>query len=439
MKNIIVSLIISTFIMGNTFADDKAFVVNPVSIRKQLFSKNITLLQAMNNVEKSKLNVSMARANLLPKLNLGMLLPALANPTFLLGSVTAMFPFLVPSNWAALKQEKALFESDKQSYKALQLNVLSSALSLYYTYLNDLDVQKVYADQTDGLKQIYDNLKEQSEVLGNVPDDKLDMAEAQWLESKSQISKLEELIISEKAGVRTLLGLPLGAKIEVETVDLTPSDYENKSASEIAQYSLQVAPEAAQISLLISASKAGKFAKVMGFISSGTVSGTSSDSGSAFNNLKAGGSFSFGADNLVNVKLADNNIEAMRLRETQLIEENEKTAEIVAGQMIEVKKQQDLTAKVLEARMSVYEAQKTQYAIGLIPLQTLLLTQTQMTATYINNLKTDLDLKMQRLTLKRLVLEGDFAMVPGCSGNAAPAEKKWFGLKKPQTLDQVCQ
>lgn len=452
MKKILSTLIITSLIFSSSLtfaAEAKTFIITPDAIRTQLFSSNMTLLQALNNVEKSKLDVSMARAKLLPSLNLGLLIPALANPTFLLASVTFLFPFLVPSNWAVLKQEKALLEADRLSYKALQLNILSNALSLYYTYLNDVQVQKIYVDQSTTLGLLYQSLKRQSSVLGNVTTEDLNMAAAQWEESKIQVSKLQELIVEERAGLRTLLGLPLGAAYEVKTVELAPTDYETKGAAEIAQRSLDVAPEMAQIGFLIKAAKAGKFAKIFGFMSSSTLAGSASESGSAFSGLKAGGGFTIGADTFVNVKIANNNIAAIQLREDQLREENEKTAEVISGRIVEVKSQQDLTANALRDRLKVYEGQKKQYAIGLIPLQTLFLTQTQLTASYVSNIKNDLDLKMQRLTLQRLVIDGDFAKVVGCKSSnksfdtfETNNDKKWF-KKDPKesqtTLDDICK
>lgn len=440
MKKFIASLLVSSFLISSTFAADTAFVVNPTSIRGQLFSKNITLREALNNVQNSKLNVSMARAKLLPSLNLGILLPALANPTFLLSSVTFLFPFLVPSNWAVLKQQKELFESDKASYKALQLNILSNSLSLYYTYMNDQKVQNIYIEQSDLLGKLYTILKKQSDVLGNVTSEDLEMAQASWEESKIRVSKLQELLVVEKAGLRTLLGLPLGAELNVEDVDLPATQFESKSAQEIAEHSLDVAPESLQLGFLVKAAKAGKFSKLFGFISSASLSGTSTNNNSPFEALKAGGGFNFGADNLVNLKIADNNLAAIVLRAEQLKEENEKTAEVVVGSMSEVKGQQELSKSALEARMQVYLGQKRQYELGLISLQTLLQTQSQLTDSKVNTLKTDLDLKMQRLTLQRLVIDGDFAQVKGCSAAATDEKKSLFHFKKKeQSLDQLCQ
>lgn len=90
MRKIIATLIVTSILSLQTFGAEAKFTVNPASVRTQLLSGNISLLQALNNVENSKLNVSMARAKLLPSLNLGVLLPALANPTFLLASVTIL-------------------------------------------------------------------------------------------------------------------------------------------------------------------------------------------------------------------------------------------------------------------------------------------------------------------------------------------------------------
>ena len=439
LKNLVLSIFISVNLLSSSFASDSVFVVNPDSIRTQLLSKNISLLEVLNNVQNSKLNVSMARAKLLPSLNLGILLPALANPTFLLSSITFLFPFLIPSNWIVLKQQKELFESDKASYKALELNVLSNSLSLYFNFVNDQKIYKVFADQRDALGVLYSNLQKQSDVLGNVTAEELGMASAQWQEAKIKVSKLEELLIVEKASLRTLLGLPLGSVLNVEDVDLAPSSFEMKSANEIAMHSMDVSPEVTQLNFLIKAATAGKFAKIFGFISSASIAGTSTNNSSPFEGLKAGGGFSFGADTLVNIKIANNNIESIKLRSEQLKEENEKTAEVLVGQMAEVKDQQVLSMKALQDRLLVYEGQKRQYAIGLISLQTLLQTQVQLTDSYVANIKSDLDLKMQRLTLMRLAIDGDFKKIKDCAVSVPSEKRSIFGRDKGHTLDEICR
>lgn len=442
MKKICTAILICFFFenISLSLGADAAFLVNPTSIRKELLSKNISLLQALRNVENSKLNVSLARAKLLPSLNLGVMLPALANPTFLLSSVTFLFPFLVPSNWMVLKQQKELFESDKAAYNALQLNILSNSLSLYFTYLNDQKIQNIYIKLSENLGILYLRLKKQSEILGNVTVEELGLASAQWEEAKVRVSKLEELLLAEKSGMRTLLGMPLVTNLFVESFDLEPSPYELKSAAEIADHSLEVAPEVIQLDFLIKAAKTLKFSKLFGFMSSSSIFGTSINGSSPFESLKVGGGFSFGIDNLVNIQIANNNIESIKLRLVQLQLENERLAEVLVGQINEVKLQQILSANALRDRLIVYDAQKREYALGLISLQTLFQTQVQLTDSYILNIKSDLDLKMQRLALMRLVIDGDFSKIKGCNQASLPDRKKIiFRRDKGHSLDEICR
>lgn len=442
MRKIIATLIVTSMLSLQTFGAEAKFTVNPASVRTQLLSGNISLLQALNNVENSKLNVSMARAKLLPSLNLGVLLPALANPTFLLASVTILFPFLVPSNWLVLKQEKELFEADKASYKAIQLNVLSNALSLYYTLINDQKVHQVYVDQSVVLERVYHTLKKQSDILGNVTTEDLNMALAQWEESKIRVSKIAELLIEEKAALRASLALPLGTELVMEEKELPGSEYETRPIGEIAQRSLDIAPESVQLNFIVKAAKAGKMAKMFGFMSSASIAGTSSNNASPFDGLKAGGGFSIGADTLVNIKIANNNIDSLLLRIEQFKEENEKVAEVLSGKLIEVKEQQELSQAAYSARMKVFEGQRRQYELGFISLQTLLQTESQLTEIKVNQLKADLDLKMQRLTLQRLVIDGDFSLVKGCSAEALPKDMEKRGIfhkKKSMSLDELCK
>lgn len=442
MKKILILILISTYCLNAFSAEPTSFVVNPKTLREQLLSKNMSLLQALNNVQTSKLNVSMARAKLFPSINLGVLVPGLANPSFLLSSVNFLFPFLVPSNWLALKQQKELFESDKAAYKSLELNVLSNSLTLYYTYVNDQKVAAVLSEQSEALGVLYKNLKKQSDILGNVTAEDLGLASAQWHESKIRVSKLQELLILEKASLRTLLGFSLGKELIVEDVDLASSSFENNDAREIADHSIAVAPEATQLSFLLKAAKVGRFAKLFGFMASASMSGTSVNNNSPFDALKIGGGFSFGLDNLVNFQLANNNIEAIKLRTEQLKEENERTAEVLVGQIAEVKEQQGLTSRALQDRLAVYEGQKKQYALGLISLQTLLQTQVQLTDSLVANIKSDIDLKMQRLTLMRLTIDGDFGLVQGCKAESAPSSDKSIFRRKSkdnQSLDKICR
>jgi outer membrane protein TolC len=447
------TIILLSFILSSnlSFAEQtkSQFVVNPETMRTQLLSNNISLQEALNHVESSKLNVNAARAKLFPSLNLGVLLPALANPSFLLSSITFLFPFLVPSNWTAVKQEANLLEADKAAYRATELNLLSNAFSLYYTHLNDLEIQNIYNDQSLAMEKLYLVLKRQSEVLGNVSAEDLQMAQAQMNDSKTAASKIQELIILEKANLRSLLALPLKTDMQIVVSEIAPSNFEDKSIQEVLDRSLLVAPEVTQLDYLVKAAENGKFSKELGFISQASIGGIANSTNSAFGNAKASGTFSFGLDTISSIELAQNNIDSIKLRQEQLKQENEKTSEVLVGQMHEMKSQLKFSSDSLEERRAVYNSQTREYQLGLISEQTLLLTESQLTNSRVAFAKSNLDYRLQRLALQRLVIDGDFAKVKSCNATVKKSEKTseeksfgfpWFGHKKPTvSLDDVCK
>jgi hypothetical protein len=69
----------------------------------------------------------------------------------------------------------------------------------------------------------------------------------------------------------------------------------------------------------------------------------------------------------------------------------------------------------------------------------LLQNQLLLTESYVLNIKSDLDLKMQRLTLSRLVVEGDFSKIKGCVLSNTTEHRSIFRREKPQSLDELCK
>lgn len=429
-KYFILSVIFSQF----TFAEQSVpFKVNVETIKNQILVNNHSLQTGIYNVQLAKQNVDQARAKLLPSLNLGLLLPALANPTFLLASVTTLFPFLIPSNWAVYKQEQSLFLADKESFKVLQLNILSSAYSLYFTTLNDQKMVDAYQKQADSLVEIYNNLKDESEVLGNIPEADLEMANAQLKDAQFKLSKLTELVREEKINLKYALGFSVDGEITLEDSTLKASSFEDKGPRTVMNRAFDVSPEIKQLHFLEDAAKSGVFNKKMSFFSTASLSGLANGNNSAFDNLKIGGALSIGFDYGVNISIAENNLYALKQREVELGVETMMTSEIIVGHMSEVKKQLDLVKDSLKSRLNVYEFQRDQYSLGLISLQTLLQTQSLLADAYANVFKTELDYNTQRVAFLRLIVDSSFSEVKECSGNL----DQFKGKSIP--LDVICR
>jgi outer membrane protein TolC len=268
------------------------------------------------------------------------------------------------------------------------------------------------------------------------------MAEAQWQDSEFKVSKLEELLIGEKSSIRTALGLPLGTDLIIQKWELGPSRWENNLMGEIAKRALSISPEDEQLNHLLQAAKYDKFAKIFAFISNASMS-SSSGSTNPFANMTTSIGFYFGVDLVFDVKLASNNMESVRIRKEQLKQDDERLAETLVGQLVEIKKQREYTDSTLAARLTVYDAQKRQFDAGLITLQTLLQTQVLLEDAYINKVRSEEDLTLERITLQRLVIDGDFTKVKGCAAADPPERRRSWrerrrDREKPPTLDEAC-
>ncbi len=84
------------------------FVVNPASLKDELFRNGTSVLQAAVMVQKARDQVSLERANLLPSLNLGALLFSSGQPTFFLSTIQVLVPFLLPGHWFQLAESASM-------------------------------------------------------------------------------------------------------------------------------------------------------------------------------------------------------------------------------------------------------------------------------------------------------------------------------------------
>ena len=127
------------------------FDLTPETMAAQLFNKNSSILLGINRVHQSKDELNIARASLLPSLNLSTLLYSSMSSTFTVSAVEVLFPFLVPGNWIKLKESKYLYKAQLKATQTIQLNTLASALSVYSSILADRNLLSVYQDEITDL------------------------------------------------------------------------------------------------------------------------------------------------------------------------------------------------------------------------------------------------------------------------------------------------
>lgn len=418
-------------------------VVNPEFLRHRVLENNLSLEQELNVVKDQKDRMNVARAQLLPSLNLGMLL--FGGPMFLLSSISFLLPFLFPSNWMALDAATDQFNAEKVAYKIMEMNVYGSSLAMYYTVIADYKVQKIYEAQAKDLMDIYTIKRNMYDFLGTVTPEDLAQTLATAQLAAATASQLKELSGQEIAGLRQVMGLPLTTEITFEEKNMPISEWENRPLGDIVTQALTLAPENQQIDFLIKAAEAKKLSSQFGFLGSGSMSSVASGGqGASFGNMTGSVNFHFGFDYFPNLSLSERNIDEVKLQKTALAQQLSRTLEGVSESIVEANKQHELTSSAENELIKVYQITQEKYNQGLTSLVSVLMSHSQLTQAAVARVKTEMDLNQQRVNLHRALVSDQFSQIKGCA--ITPVQKKsgiWDVFKPApkadKTLDQLCE
>jgi outer membrane protein, multidrug efflux system len=416
-------------------------VVNPDYLRHRVLENNLSLEQELNNVKMQKDKMNIARAQLLPSLNLGMFL--FGGPAFMLSSISFLLPFLFPSNWMALDSAADEFNAQKISYKIMEMNVFGSALAMYYTVLADVKVQKIYEQQAQDLMDIYNAKKRLYDLIGTVSPEDLQQTLATAQLALASASQLKEMTNQEVAGLRQIMGLPLATIIEFDELNMPSSTWENKPIDSVLNQAILQAPENQQIDYLIKAAQANQLSATFGFLNQATMSSQSSNGqGATFGNMTGAASFHFGIDYFPNLSLSAHNVDEVKLQRTQLDQQLTQTLESVLGSLVEANKQYDLTSQAEKSLINVYNITKEKYDFGKTSLVNVLVSHAQIAQAAIARVKAEMDLNQQRVNLHRVLVTDQFSLIKGCQISPVPKKTGLGGIFHPnkpdKTLDQLC-
>jgi len=426
-----------------------SMTLNPENIQRQILKNNTSVLQGLNSVHQAKDEVNIARGNLLPALNLG-IMTSFAGGGFILSAIDFLLPFLIPSNWANYYSQKALFESEKLSYKVIQLNTVTSALSLYYTVLSDNQVQQIYQQQYLDLQEIYE-LQKRKSTTGTVPVADLLQTQAQAQMAGVRASQLTELNRQEIASIRKALALSLNTTLHLEFVDVKPSPWEFESISSAVKQANSVSVERQQIRYLLKAAKDQVWSKSFGWINGASLGSRSENGGNAsFQNMTGSASFGFSFAMFPQIQLSQDQVAAIEIQERELSLESTRIVESALSSLIEAKQQLDLATQAENQMARVYQIRVQEFDQGTETLTNVLIARSQMADSSVARIKSNLDVNLQRTLLQRALLAGEFANIKGCSSSARmPEEQKKQGrigrifrpvkeVKYP-SLDDLCR
>jgi len=459
MKLLRIFVLSLSLISTQTFAatGPTNFVLNQHTLQNQLLNSNVDLLQALNSVHMAKDQVNIARAQLLPSLNLGGMLNFAGGGLFL-SSFDFLLPFLVPSNWYNYSTQKNLFQAEKISYHVFQVNTYGSALSVYFALVADRQLQAIYQQQYHDLMEIFEIHKRRNSVgLAPVVDVMEIQAEAQLAGIRA--ASLAALSKQEIASVRKFLSLPLQTEIELEYSNMDSSPWEYEALQATANKANEVSLERAQLQYLIKAATTQKWTKMFSFINGLSVGGRSTAVGvdANFQNMQSNGSLSLGFDQFPTYEFNERRIYEIRLQDLSLQQENTRIVESTVNSLEDGRRALDLAIQAVTEMAQVYQIRVNNYKQGATSWLEVLLARTRLVDMQTAQVRAQLDVNLQRAALHRALRTAQFASIKGCSASANPpidknssgfigAVKGAIGNLKGKkrveshaTLDQICR
>lgn len=212
---------------------------------------NHAVYQDAQKVYQAKAHIERARADLLPKLNVWKLVPALFDPMALLDVITDLAPFLVPGNWFRLEENKILYKAEREGFRALVANEIHTAKSLYLRVLFDAKLLAHVQRSREDLAIVLEIVKTRETFGGVAPGTSRDL-EIRMLGLREDERNLRSLIEAETNALSFALGMkaPVTLKLlpvaDLNVADLSPLSYEA-----YADRMIDASPERKQYSRLL--------------------------------------------------------------------------------------------------------------------------------------------------------------------------------------------
>ena len=277
---------------------------------EKVSAENLEVYQGALKVYQAKKQISFARGNLLPKLNIWRILSTPFDPKGLLGIVSDIAPFLIPSNWFQLKANKQLYFAEQEAYRALWANEIMTAKALYVHLLYDRNLLAHIERSKADLEKLRSIVKSH-EILGGAPQGASREIEIRILALDEDTRSLTILIEDEESLLAYMMGFGSTTDLELEPLplpnlvsarELTYGDFELRV--------LAVSPELRQYEFIINASKYVK--KTAQFSLFGVTNEAKGTAGGIFDNVPIQDGLGFGTP--ASIKIAKSQTEMLRVQ-----------------------------------------------------------------------------------------------------------------------------
>lgn len=300
MKNFILLgfLVVSTQVYSQS---NQTVEVGLKDVVQKVSTEDFTVYQSALRVYQAKEGITVARMNLLPRLNIWKFASAAyeifaGGPT---GAVAGGFsivediaPFVIPANWFRVSQAQLFYKADLEGYRALWANEVLTAKSLYFHLLLDTSLFEHIRKSRQELNDIYKIVRVRETFGGAGQQASLDIKQ-RLLALDEDSRALEVLIAEEESLLGFMMGFPVGTKLKAKPIKMP--DYDSISKLDFEDFvfrAMDAAPEIKQYEYLVES--ADYVRKEVRYSFLGTSSMSRGLTGGVFDNLPLQAGLGFG-------------------------------------------------------------------------------------------------------------------------------------------------
>lgn len=420
------------------------FVVNPDTLRTQMYSGDTTVYTGLNTLYQSKEQVNNARANLLPSLNVSAVVGA--SPKVALSLFQVAIPFLLPSNWANLDASKKQLTADGYAYQLVLLNEYASLLQIYETVQGDQALRNVFVTERDALQGVVETVADEV-AAGVALQSDLALATAAKEHAETQIAQTDQALAQEIPALRKAMGLTLAKNIVIAPYHFGELDAENSSMMSVYNRVLDASPEVDQVNSLIAAAHDAKISTEWSFLTGSAANVSTDYNGSSFGHLSYGAGVDLGFGLLPRIHLSSLDIAAMNIRKREITLELQRLTEQTVDSIVAGKTAVTQASNERDDDQVALQTALDQYRAGNARLLDVLQVVNQTVQGGIDYAQAVTSLDNQRIQLNRILVANQFAKVPTChlqkvkGGGIFGFFKSIFGSKRSRytSIDDMCR
>ena len=183
-------------------------------IKDKLLERNLEVQATAEQVYQSRLQIQLARRNLLPRLNISKIISVPFSVGGAIGLIEDIAPFLFPANWFKIKETKYLAQASEFSFDTLKLNQIFMGRSSGLTLLAD---QAVLADleNQDATLQMWIDVIRLQERLGQLPVGTSADFERLQLEANRDVQLQRQGVLNGLSEMKAMFGMKQSEQLSI--------------------------------------------------------------------------------------------------------------------------------------------------------------------------------------------------------------------------------